>query len=144
MAYMNQERKARIAAAVKPVLAKWGLKGTLSTNPRSITLTLRRGAIDFGGGYKQVNEFWIHDHWDSPAKEALLELRTALEAADWYNNSDSSIDYFDTAYYYNMQIGSWKKPYILEQSCKSSMPTGTHADTTTDDATGLSIPMQPA
>ena len=47
MAYMNQERKAKIAEQVKPILARYGVKGTLKTDKHSITLTLKSGSIDF-------------------------------------------------------------------------------------------------
>jgi hypothetical protein len=35
MAYMNQERKAQIVAAVKPILAKYGVKGTFAVRNHS-------------------------------------------------------------------------------------------------------------
>jgi hypothetical protein len=41
MAYMNQEKKAVIANAMKPVLKKYGLKGSLSVqNHSGITLNI--------------------------------------------------------------------------------------------------------
>ena len=29
----------------------------------------------------------------------------------WYDNSDAMIDYFDTAYYMDISVGDWNKPY---------------------------------
>jgi hypothetical protein len=29
----------------------------------------------------------------------------------WYDNSNAMIDYFDTAYYMHMEVGSWNQPY---------------------------------
>lgn len=116
MAYMNQEKKAKIAAKMKPVLKKYGLKGSLSVhNHSSITLTLKSGGIDFGSNYQQVNPYWLDDHYkDRPkALAALKEIKDALLAADYYNNSDAMIDYFDTAYYYHINVGKWNKPYEL-------------------------------
>ncbi len=37
----------------------------------------------------------------------------AMKGADWYDKSDAQIDYFDTAYYYDVNVGSWNKPYTL-------------------------------
>jgi hypothetical protein len=37
-----------------------------------------------------------------------------MKSAGWYDNSDAQIDYFDTAYYYDVNIGNWKKPYKVE------------------------------
>jgi hypothetical protein len=136
MAYMNQERKQKIAQALKPVLAKYGVKGTLSVrNHLAICLTLKSGPIDFiansnrvcgndfyqvargfkpnDTGYDQVNPYHFQNHYDGVAKEFLTEALKALKAADYYDRSDAMTDYFDTAYYYDLNIGRWDKPYVV-------------------------------
>jgi hypothetical protein len=136
MAYMNQERKAIINKALKPVLAKYGIKGTLSVRGHStICLTIKSGKIDFIGnsnrvcgndhyqvsrgfrantsGYDQVNPYWFQDHYDGDAKAFLTEAFKALKSAGWYDRSDAQIDYFDTAYYCDINIGKWNKPYVV-------------------------------
>lgn len=116
MAYMNQEKKAIIAAKVKPILKKYGLKGSLSVhNHSSISLNLKSGPIDFGGDRIRVNTYWLNDHYgDRPkALAALKELKEALMAADYYDRSDAQVDYFDTAYYYHINVGKWNKPYVV-------------------------------
>jgi hypothetical protein len=56
MAYMNQEKKAKIAAKIKPLLKRYGLKGSLAVrNHSTIVLNLKSGKIDFGGDRIQVN-----------------------------------------------------------------------------------------
>jgi hypothetical protein len=139
MAYMNQERKAKINQALKPILAKYNVKGSLSVrNHMSIVLTLKSGAIDFIGnsnrvcgndfyqvargfkpntsGYDQVNPYHFKDHYDGAAKEFLTEALVALKSADWYDESDAMTDYFNTAYYVDINIGKWDKPYTVEGS----------------------------
>ena len=136
MAYMNQERKQKIAQALKPVLAKYKVKGTLSVrNHMAICLTLKSGPIDFiansnrvcgnnhyqvsrgfrvnDTGYDQVNPYWFQDHYDGVAKAFLADAFKALKAADYYDRSDAMTDYFDTAYYFDINIGKWNKPYIV-------------------------------
>jgi hypothetical protein len=136
MAYMNQERKAQINKALKPVLTKYGVKGTLSVRGHStICLTIKSGKIDFIGnsnrvcgndhyqvsrgfrantsGYDQVNPYWFQDHYDGDAKAFLTEAFKALKSAGWYDRSDAQIDYFDTAYYCDINIGKWNKPYVV-------------------------------
>jgi hypothetical protein len=126
MAYMNQEKKAVIAAKLKPVLKKYGVKGSLSVrNHMSIVLTVKSGKVDFFKDYGdaedarkfgiQVNPYWFQDHFTGVSKKFLTEAFDALKGAGYYNNSDAQIDYFDTAYYYDINIGKWNKPYILEQ-----------------------------
>jgi hypothetical protein len=125
MAYMNQEKKKVIASKLKPVLKKYGVKGTLSVrNHSSIVLNVKAGKIDFFEDYGdredakkfgiQVNPYWFHDHFEGKSKQFLTEAFDALKSAGYYDNSDASVDYFDTAYYYNINIGNWKKPYVFE------------------------------
>ncbi len=137
MAFMNQERKATIASKVKPILAKYGMKGSLSVrNHSTIVLKLTAGPIDFIGdmnaqrqfGYVHVdinkdlarerysldiNPYWFHEHYTGESLAFLSEIIPALKGADWYDRSDISTDYFDTAYYYDVNVGSWDKPYTL-------------------------------
>ncbi len=135
---MNQERKAKITKMLKPILAKYKVKGSLSVrNHSTIVLTLKSGAIDFIGnsnrvcgndfyqvqrgfkpttsGYDQVNPYWFQDHYDGDAKAFLTEAFKALKSADWYDESNAMIDYFNTAYYVDVNIGKWNTPYILEK-----------------------------
>jgi len=125
MAYMNQEKKATIADLVKPILKKYGIKGSLSvSNHSSIDLNIKSGPIDFIGNYNatvdhvvkdylQVNVYWIQDHFTGVAREFLLEAVMALKGAGHYNNSDAMTDYFDVAYYYDINVGKWDRPYEL-------------------------------
>ena len=134
---MNQERKAKITKMLKPILAKYKVKGSLSVrNHSTIVLTLKSGAIDFIGnsnrvcgndfyqvqrgfkpttsGYDQVNPYWFQDHYDGKAKAFLTEAFKALKSADWYDESDAMIDYFNIAYYVDVNIGKWNSPYIVQ------------------------------
>jgi hypothetical protein len=122
---------------LKPILAKYKVKGSLSVrNHITIVLTLKSGAIDFIGnsnrvcgndfyqvqrgfkpttsGYDQVNPYWFQDHYDGDAKAFLTEAFKALKSADWYDESNAMIDYFNIAYYVDINIGKWDRPYILE------------------------------
>ena len=48
MAYVSQDRKKSLAPAIKAVLKKYNVKGTLSVrNHSSLVLTLKSGSIDF-------------------------------------------------------------------------------------------------
>ena len=124
MAYMNQEKKAVIAAKLKPILKKYGVKGSLSVrNHSSIVLNVKSGSIDFFADYGdredarkfgiQVNPYWFHEHFTGKSKKFLTEAFDALKSAGYYDNSDAQTDYFDTAYYYDINIGKWNKPYAL-------------------------------
>ena len=131
MAYMNQEKKAKIASKLKPILKRYGVKGTLSVrNHSSIVLTLKSGVIDFiansnrvcrgfqpnTSGHQDVNPYWFQDHYDADAKKFLTEAFQALKSADWYDRTDAQVDYFDIAYYVDITVGRWNQPYVVTES----------------------------
>ena len=35
-----------------------------------------------------------------------------MKGNKWYDKSDAMVDYFDTAYYVDINIGKWNKPYV--------------------------------
>jgi hypothetical protein len=133
---MSQENKAVIAANIKPILAKYGVKGSLSVcNHSTIVLTLKSGKIDFienlnrvcgsshyqtsngfrpaTRGHVDVNPYWYHDHFDGKAKKFLDEALRVLNTGN-HDNSDSQTDYFDVGWYVDVKVGKWNKPYIVE------------------------------
>ena len=127
MAYMSQQRKKELMPGIKAVLAKYGLKATVSVRHHSsLVVTIREGGIDFINSvtkktdqwgnpnefHYQVNTHWIKDHWESPAAEALMELKKAMSTGNW-DNSDPYTDYFDVGWYTDINIGTWDKPYVL-------------------------------
>ena len=126
MAYINQETKAKISSMLKPVLKKYGVKGTLRIHNHSqITLNIKEGSIDFiqnymdtvkrdtSDRYLDVNPYWYHEHFSGKAKSFLEEALMALKGANWYDRSNCQIDYFDVAYYVGISIGQWNKPYQM-------------------------------
>lgn len=136
MAYINQAEKAKVTAALKPILAKYGVKGSLSIrNHSTLVLTLKSGKIDFiansnkvcganhyqvsngftpnKDGHCSVNTYWYQEHYDGKAKAFLKEAIQAMKSAGWYDESDAQTDYFSIAYYIDINIGKWDKPYIV-------------------------------
>jgi hypothetical protein len=41
-----------------------------------------------------------------------------MRGSEWYDRSDVQTDYFDTAYYMDVNVGQWNKPYIFEDKKK--------------------------
>ena len=139
MAYMNQEKKAKIAALLKPVLAKYKVKGSLSVrNHSTIVLNIKAGAIDFIQNYLSVdrnvrygqmsddqynyvyekryldvNPYHYRNYFTGKAKQFLEEAFAALNAGN-HDNSDIMTDYFDVGWYVDVNIGQWNKPYEVK------------------------------
>jgi hypothetical protein len=131
MAYMDQEKKKRLAALCKTALKKWpGMKWTLSVRHHStIVMTIQEGDIDFGAeavlshyeetsgyknrladGYLQVNEKSIERDWKGDALGFLGAAEKALNDGN-FDKSDIQSDYFHVGWYVDIQIGRWNKPY---------------------------------
>ena len=134
MAYMNQDRKRQLAPAIKAVLNKYRIKGTISTDRYSLSVNIKSGAIDFiknfndtcqadhvamSRGFQpvkgdiQVNPHWYQDHFSGKAKDFLRELLAAMNNGN-HDNSDIMTDYFDVGWYIHVNIGRWNKPYTVE------------------------------
>lgn len=140
MAYMSQDRKKNLAPAIKAVLKKYGVKGTLSVrNHSSLVLTIKSGSIDFienfiktdadsniGRKMEQsqidyirknqsldVNVYWYKEHFSGKALSFLSEIIPLMNKGN-HDNSDIQTDYFDVGWYADVNIGKWDKPYVLE------------------------------
>lgn len=136
MAYVNQELKKSLAPAIKAILKKYKVKGTLGVrNHSTLVLNIKSGAIDFIGNYNKVvgsnpryladplgfrpakdsidvNPYWYKEHFDGEALAFLSEMLPALNNGN-HDNSDVQTDYFDVGWYVDVNIGTWNKPYIV-------------------------------
>ena len=121
MAYVSKQDKAELAPAIKAVLKKYNIKGSISIRHHStLVVKIKQGAIDFadyftplGEGNIQVNEYWIDKNYAGIHRAFLNELLAAMKGTKYYNNDDAMTDYFDRSHYTNINIGSWDKPYVF-------------------------------
>ena len=115
MAYMSQQKKKELAPAIKKVLNKFNMKGTLGVNNHStLVMNLKSGPLfaSVDGTYSQVNNYWIDKNYEGTEREFLNELNAAMSLGN-YGNSDAMIDYFDVGWYVDINIGKWNKPYVV-------------------------------
>jgi|13_taG_2_1085334.scaffolds.fasta_scaffold00005_87 hypothetical protein len=144
MAYISQQEKKELAPAIKAVLKKYGVKGSIAINHHSsLVVNIKSGVLDFlgasqkyndrraemrgetpynVGGYLQVNTSWC-EQWMEEIGETKIakfygDLIKAMKGTRWYNNSDIMTDYFDYAYYIDINVGKWNKDYVLENNSK--------------------------
>lgn len=132
MAYMNQERKKKLAAELKKQMSGYGLKYSLRVDHySSIVMTISEGPLDFiknaqevrdakpcpehfryqkPSNYIHVNTYWINEHFSGAAAVILSAAKAALSIGN-HDNSDAQSDYFDVGWYVNINIGQWNKPY---------------------------------
>ena len=132
MAYVSQADKKELAPAIKKVLSKYGMKGSISIrNHSTLQVTLQSGAIDFedyshGDGYIQVNTYHIDSHYSGKARAFLNELLDAMKGPKYFNNDDAMTDYFHRSHYTDINVGKWNKPYFL-QTPKAAVKTSKKA-----------------
>lgn len=138
MAYVSQEMKQKLAPAIKDVLKKYGVKGSLRVSHHStLTLTLKSGKIDFIGnsnrvcgadfyqvsrgfkpnttGYDQLNPYHYQNHYDGEALEFFNELLPLMYGPDYFDHSDSQTDYFHCSHYIAVNIGKWNEDYLVTE-----------------------------
>ena len=125
MAYISQKDKAELAPAIKAVLKKYGMKGSIAIKHHfTLVVNVASGPLDFdhthGDGYTQVNTYWIDRHYSGDAQQFLKELLTAMRGTKWFDRSDITTDYFHVAYYTDINIGKWNKPYVQTQFTKAA------------------------
>jgi hypothetical protein len=116
MAYVSQDMKKALSPAINAVLKKHGVKASISVRHHSsLVVTIRKGIIDFGNDYFDVNVCWIKDHYTGTTCEFFLELLAAMKGPDWFCNDDSQTDYFHRSHYTTIRVGQWNKPYICNR-----------------------------
>ena len=136
MAYMSQEKKAKISPKIKAILAKYKVKGSLAVrNHMTLCLNLKSGSIDFiansnkvcgnshyqvargfkpsTSGYDQVNPYHFKDHYDGKALAFMQEVFAAMNEGN-HDHSDIQSDYFNVGWYVDVNIGKWDKQYTVE------------------------------
>lgn len=136
MAFMNQDRKATLAPAIKQILKRYGIKGSIAVRNRmTLVLNIKSGTLDFikdynetvgarPGGFRlgspattylDINPYWYQEHFSNKVIRTFLkEIFAAMNVGN-HDRSDIQTDYFDVGWYVDVNIGKWNKPYILEK-----------------------------
>ena len=88
MAYVSQEMKKELAPAIKAVLKKYRMKGSIAVNNHStLEVNLSEGYVD-----------------------------CISKGPKYFNNDDAMTDYFSRSHYTDINIGKWNKPFVLKES----------------------------
>jgi len=125
MAYMNQDKKAVIAAQLKKVVPagwKYSLRvhnhSTLVLTVQSAPVDLcntvpavdRRYPIDNANGYRQLNTYHLDYEMSGELLATFEAIKDAMNLGN-HDNSDPQVDYFDVGHYVSIHIGAWDKPF---------------------------------
>lgn len=107
MAYVDQAKKAKIAAALRAVVPA-GWKYSLAVqNHSTIVMTVAAAPLDIGGDRVDVSPYHHQRHYG----ETFTKIFEALNT-DNFDNSDIQTDYFHVGHYVRLQLGRWNKPFV--------------------------------
>ena len=133
MAYINSADVAQIRKELKESFPKFKF-GVRKDNSLAVLVTIKSGPTDFSDLFKdeysqrkqyaQINPYHLESFYGRHAdffgkivdivKTAPARGEGYHKGRGYYNNSDAMIDYFDTAYYFDINIGAWDKPYEVK------------------------------
>jgi len=125
MAYIKKEEISAIRNELKKRFGHTGLKfGVKNRHHSSVHVTIKAGPIDFsdiyrdGDEYAQVNIYHLQNYGQhTPFFEELEKIIKTAPALieggrEWFDKSDMMTDYFHTAFYIDLDVGSYDKPYV--------------------------------
>lgn len=141
MAYMNQEKKAKLVANLKKVIPQ-GWKYSVSVrNHSTICLTIQSAPVDLiasimetrnekrdigrfenpakSPSYYKVNEYSLENQFSGDLLTTFEAIKTALNDGN-HDRSDIQSDYFDVGWYTDISIGRWDKPFSVVEQLKAA------------------------
>ena len=124
MAYIRTNEVKEIRETLKEEFGpdlKFGVKK--ESGGIAVKVTIKKGNVDFsdimreGDRSVSVNQYHLGQYgrhamlFDSIVDVIKKAPGKAEGGREWYDESDAMVDYFNTAFYFNLEVGSWNKPY---------------------------------
>ena len=130
MAYVNAEMTKAVRTALKEQMKGWKISVSKNAHGSTICLTIHQAPEgvkledEFTGentnyGYMDINHYYLHNYIYEEEYRKIIRIMkeaTASVGQGWYDDSDIQTDYFNTAYYYYLRIGSYEKPYLNKEA----------------------------
>jgi hypothetical protein len=115
MPYITSDRVKEVRNEIKKAFPNFKFSITRE-NHSTIAIYILEGPVDMGT-YKQVNEFYISNHYESQP-DVRDVLQKCYDVANKGNKIVSAnTDYGDwPAFYVSITIGKWDKPFVCTKS----------------------------
>ena len=139
MAYINAQEVKAIRDTLKKELPQYKFGVRKGSGGHSVNVTFLKGPafaphkiydryegvekdVDLNEGYHSVNHYWIEENVGKKNAKVMEKVVEIIKTAPakmgvgdaWYNNSDIMTDYFDVAYYFDINIGKdYQNGYIV-------------------------------
>ena len=127
MAYISTEEVREIRKELKKEFPKY--KFSVRKRQHAVSVSLLSSPLDFRSEfrdstdkYSPVNQYYIDTNWSKPNAKVLKKILEIIKTAPakapngevWFDKSDIMTDYFYTAFYIEMSIGMFEKPYQIK------------------------------
>jgi len=120
MAYIKTEEVKQIREALKNKYPniKWSITREHYSN---INVCILKSDIDFSdiesSGYYRINHYHLDKYPEHHQKlfNDIVDIIMNSSDRKWFDKSDSMSDYFHVAFYFDLSIGKYAKPYINTQ-----------------------------
>lgn len=128
MAYVTTEMTKAVRVALKEQMPGWKIRVAKNAHSSGIYMTIDAAPYDlkdefddryFEHGYMDINHYYVEDYKHAEDYKKIFDIMlkaTASVGRPFYDNSDVQTDYFNTAYYFYLSIGSYEKPYIKKEN----------------------------
>jgi hypothetical protein len=133
MAYLNAQDVQAIRKELKETFPKFKFGVRKGAGSLSVTVAVKAGPTDFSSLFKdeysqkrryaQINGYHLGNYGEHTEFFTRVQeiIKTAPSRGEgfrkgegWYDRSDAMTDYFDTAYYIDINVGAWDKPYEVK------------------------------
>lgn len=126
MAYITTNEVKAIREGLKSEFPNHRFSVTKNSSSSSVTVSVMKGPDNllgdigesyYGSGYILINHYHTHMYgkyktfFDKIVEVIKTAPAKAVGGRGWYDNSDAMTDYFDTAFYFDINVGQYKKEY---------------------------------
>lgn len=136
MAYISKNEVKNIREKLKKEFPKYkfsvtnkdglGIDICLISSDLDLKKDLKKGYLDtdreqqelerIENGYLVINPYSIKDKWNGKTLEVFEKTLDIAKSQGWYDKTDSRIDYFDTAYYIDINFGKYDRPHQVKEN----------------------------
>lgn len=115
MAYISVEEVKNVREKLKEQFPKFKFSVSGGSS-LELKVAIMKGPEDFSELTKDwsnptINEYHLHNY--GKFEKFFEKILKVMKSQDWFDESDSMTDYFHVAYYMNLSIGKWNKPYEM-------------------------------
>lgn len=119
MAYVPKELKQTLVSQIKPILKKYGMKATFSVKDYStFNINVKEGQLfnSLNNKHKSFRHLSYSVEKEFKGSKEFNFLKEIIDTVNQHNHddSDSQRDYFDTGFYFNINLGKFDKPYTFK------------------------------